>query len=307
MTAHTPHLVSRVDTSRPAVALETTLLVHGVPRDAALPLNDRLEGIVRTTGAEPYLIGVVNGEAIVGMTRVELVAMLDRDHTEKLNRANLGTALRPFANGWGATTVGSTCELAAAAGIRVFATGGLGGVHQGLHERLDISGDLGALAAFPVAVVSAGVKSILDVESTRELLEAIAVPVVGYRTDSFPAFYRRTSEASVDARLDEPGELARLADAEMRRTGRGMLVCNPIAAEHELPESDWAAWLKEAQIEATGATGRESTPALLGALHRVSGGATLRANVELVAANVRLAAELASAMAAVDAAPGHAT
>jgi pseudouridine-5'-phosphate glycosidase len=291
---------------RPRVALETTLLLHGVPRSSAAALARDLGAIVRSHGAEPALVGVLRGEPIVGLSDAQLAELIAMppDQTPKLNTANLGVALARKLSG--ATTVSTTMELAAKAGVSVFATGGLGGVHPidvraGTTPHLDISSDLVAFTRFPVAVVTAGTKSILDVHSTRELLETLGVPVVGYRTDYFPAFYRRatTPPISVDARFDDAGELAAFLRHELARTNRGVVVCNPIAPEHELPLADWNRWLAEANRAATGAgvTGRAVTPFLLGKVHELSGGATLRANIELVKANAGLAAELAGKMA----------
>ncbi len=277
-----------------SVALETTLLAHGVPADAALPLHHELSRIVADAGAHPALVGVLDGQPIVGMTDDELAQMLAIDNLPKLNTANLGLALARAQSG--ATTVSATMELAAAAGVGVFATGGIGGVHRGYAERLDISSDLTALTRFPVAVVASGVKSILDVVSTREALETLGVPVVGYRTDSFPAFYRRESDAGVDARFDDPAELAAYCRSETNRTGRGVLVCNPVPETDELPENDWAKWLKQAtkRAHSAGAAGRAVTPAVLAALHEISGGATLTSNIALVKSNAALAGQIAA-------------
>ena len=278
------------------VALETTLLVHGVPRPDAAPLARRLALLVREHGAEPALVGVVAGEPVVGMSEDQLNLLLDAPHVEKANTANLGILLHRREHA--ATTVSATMELASGAGVRVFATGGIGGVHRGYAERLDISSDLAAFTRFSVAVVTSGVKSILDVASTREALESLGVPVVGWRTDNFPSFYLRSSDAGVDARFDDIAELAAFVRAELARTGRGVVVANPIPAEHELDAGDWRRWLEESErrARALGATGRDATPAVLGALHEVSAGATLRANVALVEANARLAAQVAAAM-----------
>lgn len=189
-------------------------------------------------------------------------------------------------------------ELASAAGVRVFATGGLGGVHKHLSQRLDISTDLLAFTRFPIAVVTAGCKSILDVLNTRELLETLGVPVIGFRCDRFPAFYRRDGGADVDARFDEVDALARFVRHELARTCRGIVICNPIPPEHEISETLWSGWLAEAekQAVAAGATGRDVTPAVLGALHKVSGGQTLKANIELIKHNVAVGAQLAAAI-----------
>ncbi|TVQ32743.1 MAG: pseudouridine-5'-phosphate glycosidase [Phycisphaeraceae bacterium] len=279
---------------RRAVALETTLIVHGVPREAGRALARELADIVRAEGAEPALVGVVRGEPVVGMSDDQLDAMLAEAHVEKANTANLGVLMHRRA--FGATTVSATMQLAADAGVRFFATGGVGGVHHGLAERLDISADLGAFTRFPVAVVSSGVKSILDVVSTREALETLGVPVVGFRTDRFPAFYLRESEAGVDARFDDEADLAAFIRSELERTGRGVLIANPIPAADELADSDWRNWLAEAdsRLHAEPTTGRDVTPRLLAHLHDISGGATLRANLALVKSNARLAAKLAA-------------
>lgn len=290
----------------PKVALETTLLVHGVPPDQGLPLSGRLSEICRQYGAEPALVGVVGGRPVVGMSQPELQTLLGvasgGSHLiPKLNTGNLGAAL--FRGKHGATTVSATMELAARAGLSVFATGGLGGVHHGLTERPDISADLGAFARFPIAVVTSGVKSILDVAATRELLESLGICVAGFQTDDFPAFYMRSlgrdaGVGKVDVRFDDLEEMARFVRFELARTGRGVVVANPIPKSAEISRADWDRWLLEAQAEATalGVTGRGVTPVILGALHRISGGATLRANLALVENNVAVAAQLAVAM-----------
>lgn len=276
-----------------AVALETTLLIHGVPTSSAKPLADELAQIVRSQHAQPALIGIVNGTPTVGMTELELDSMLAEDQVLKANTANLGIAIHKKVHA--ATTVSTTMELAAAAGVRVFATGGIGGVHKGYGQHLDISSDLAAFTRFPVAVVTSGVKSILDVESTREALETLGIMIVGYQTDSFPAFYLRESQSQVDVRIDDPDELAELVFSEMSRTGRGIVVANPIPESDELDRSQWEAWLSEARDHAkrSGATGRGMTPAILGRLHEVSEGKTLTANLALVRSNTKLAGHLA--------------
>ena len=313
------------------VALETTLLLHGVPREAAVPLYRDLVATVRQAGAEPALIGVMGGQPVVGMSEAQFVGMLGSGggasassgadggveggvkggavargaatgeagaKVLKLNTANLGVAMHRQLDG--ATTVSTTMELAAGAGIRVFATGGLGGVHRNYHSLLDISTDLAALTRFPVAVVCSGVKSILDVASTREALETLGIPVVGFQTNHFPAFYLRsaTPPLAVDARFDDAADLARFAARELARTRRGIVIANPIPVQHELSIGDWNGWLAQANrdAEAKGVAGREVTPFVLGRLHELSRGATLRANIELVKSNAGLAGRIASAM-----------
>lgn len=287
--------------ARTRVALETTLLLHGVPRPSARALSDRLNAIVRETGAEPALVGVVNGKPVVGMSNVQLDELLNAERIDKVNTSNLGVIISRAKHG--ATTVSTTMELAAGAGISVFATGGIGGVHRP-PAHMDISADLTALTRFPVAVVCSGCKSILDIAATREMLETLGVPVIGYGTNAFPAFYMRESHdpsvGPVDARFDDIAELARYVRAELARTNRGVLICNPIPAEHELKLSDWRQWLAAAEADprVKAASARDATPKLLGALHELSNQATLRANIELVASNARVAGQLALGMSA---------
>lgn len=292
------------------VALETTLLAHGVPTGQGLALAQRLAATVSAQGAYPAVVGVLNGKPIVGMNDAQLTELLGQSpqHIAKVNSANLGIIMSRKQHG--ATTVSATMELAAGAGVRVFATGGLGGVHplQDPSGRitLDISSDLIAFTRFPVAVVTSGVKSILDIASTREMLETLGVTVVGFQTDTFPAFYLRSPDqpgvGKVDARVDDIQELAVFVRHELARTGRGIVVCNPIPAESELALGDWQRWLQDAhhlvatRAHADSSDHRQVTPRLLAALHEVSGGATLKANIALVNDNARVAGLLARAM-----------
>lgn len=284
----------------PALALETTLLCHGVPRASALPLHDELEGLVRGRNASPALVGVVGGGCIAGISRQEL-AVLVESNVPKANTSNLAAIMH--AGGSAATTVSATMEIAAAAGIRVFSTGGIGGVHRGYAEHLDVSSDLAAFGRFPVAVVSSGVKSILDVAATREMLEAMGIPVWGYQTSVFPEFYSRGKEHRVDAEFDSVEGLAKAAAKTLARTGRGVLIVNPVPAAWEIDGDRWNEWIRAAGAaeRVRGATGRGVTPAMLGALHEVSGGATLKTNIELVKSNVGLGASLAREMSSIGA------
>lgn len=277
-----------------AVALETTLLCHGVPKESARPLAEELDAIVREAGGVPALVGVVAGVPTVGMTGDELAAMLKAEAVEKVNTANIGLAMHGKRHA--ATTVSATMELAAAAGVRVFATGGIGGVHRGYGERLDVSSDLAAFTRFPVAVVTSGVKSLLDVVATREALETMGVPVVGYQTDRFPAFYLRDGGTGVDARFDDVDELAGFVRFELARTGRGIVVANPIPAGDQIASLEWDGWLAEATARAGDARGRDVTPRVLSLLHELSGGRTLAANLALVKSNARLAGAIAARM-----------
>ncbi len=277
-----------------AVALETTLLVHGVPQTSAAGLANELGRIVEAEGSTPALVGVLDGVATVGMGMDQLQTMLEHGEVIKANTANLGVLMNQGQHA--ATTVSTTMEIAAFAGLRVFATGGIGGVHEGYGTRLDISADLLAFTRFPIAVVTSGVKSILDVVSTREALESLGVTVVGWKTDSFPAFYLRESEARVDVRFDDADELAAFVRVELARSGRGIVIANPIPQADELDAGQWSTWLKQAKklAEAKGVNGRGVTPAILGYLHEVSKGQTLGANIALVKSNAQVAGMIES-------------
>lgn len=287
-----------------AVALETTLLVHGLPAPSALPFAREIDGIIVSEDATPATVGIIAGTPTAGLSTEELTALVSAGPgaVPKANTANLGALMH--ARSSAATTVSATCEIAASAGVRLFATGGIGGVHRGYGTHLDVSSDLLALARFPVAVVASGVKSLLDVAATREALEALGVPCVGFGTDRLPAFYLRDigkdAGPALDARFDDADALASFVHAELARTGRGVLIGNPIPEADELAPGDWAGWLAQAEARAhgAGATGRGVTPAILAGLHEVSGGATLRANLALVRSNARLAARIASRLGA---------
>ncbi|MCC5786140.1 MAG: pseudouridine-5'-phosphate glycosidase [Phycisphaerales bacterium] len=289
-----------IDTPASHVALETTLLLHGVPRDRSVSLAASLDEIIRAERVRPAIVGVVRGVPTVGVTRAELADLLDEPKIPKANTSNLGLLIHRGSSA--ATTVSTTMELASLAGLRVFATGGIGGVHRDYGRKLDISADLVALARFPVAVVTSGVKSLLDVVSTREALETLGVPVVGFRTDAFPAFYLRESDANVDARFDDVRALARFVRFELDRTGRGVVVANPIPEADAIEPALFDAWLQEAESRVASSinSGRDVTPALLAALHDLSGGATLKANIALVEANAALAGALCREMLLVE-------
>ncbi|KAA0212586.1 MAG: pseudouridine-5'-phosphate glycosidase [Leptolyngbya sp. PLA3] len=287
-------LVNRTSSSSrgATVALETTLLCHGVRKETALPLADQLDAIVRESGGVPALVGVVAGVPTVGMTREELSLLLNADAVEKVNTANIGLAIH--ARRHAATTVSATMELASLAGVRFFATGGIGGVHRNYAQHFDVSSDLAAFTRFPVAVVTSGVKSLLDVVATREALESLGVPVVGYKTDRFPAFYLRDGGVGVDARFDDVDELATFVRAELKRAGRGIVVANPIPIADQIASLEWESWLAEATARAGDPRGRDVTPRVLALLHEISGGRTLRANLALVKNNAALAGALAA-------------
>lgn len=278
---------------RAVVALETTLLAQGLPKGQGRPLAIELDTIITRHGATPATIGVLDGTPIVGMTHDELARFLDAPTIHKANTANLGPLIHQRATA--ATTVSATVALAARVGIRVMATGGLGGLHQGLAHHLDISPDLAALARHPVAVVCSGVKSTLDVPGTRELLETLGVPVLGFRTTTFPAFYLTHSDATVDATFDDAKDLAAFTRHHLAQVGTGVLIVQPVPDQHAIDPHQWAQWLETAQAQAHQARGRDATPAVLAGLHRVSDGRTLAANLALVRANAALAAQVAAA------------
>lgn len=280
---------------RPVVGIESTVFVHGLPKAEGLALADELTAMADAQGVALAIIGVVDGRPIVGLTQEELSQLIEAQ-APKLNTANLGIALHQKTSG--ATTVSTTLELAALAGLRFIATGGLGGVHRGYADRLDISADLLALARFPVGVVCSGVKSILDIASTRELLESLGVPVIGIGTDRFPAFVVRQSAESIDARIDDPDQLAALLIAELNRVPtRGVLLAQPIPEADAIEQAQFDAWLKASdQLAGQAAEGRDATPSQLEALRVVSGGKTLEANLALLRSNAGMACRIALKM-----------
>ncbi|HEU5469906.1 MAG TPA: pseudouridine-5'-phosphate glycosidase [Actinophytocola sp.] len=287
---------------RAVVALESTLLAHGLPSGRNRAAATRIEATVRAAGAVPATIAVLGGQVRIGLTEAELDRVCDPGaDLVKLSRRDLGPALALHRDG--ATTVASTAALAAAAGVAVFATGGLGGVHlsPGGAASWDVSADLDVLAATPVLVVCSGVKSILDIEATVEVLETRSVPVLGYRTGTFPAFYRRESAFPVPWRVDTPAEAAVVAAAHFAEVpGRsGVLLVNPVPAAHEMDAQLHDRLLAEgmALLNRRGVRGRDVTPVLLEHFHTASGGASLAANEALILDNARVAAEVAVALA----------
>ncbi|WP_214402691.1 pseudouridine-5'-phosphate glycosidase [Pseudonocardia lacus] len=277
------------------VALESTLLAHGLPAPGNRDAADELEKAVRAQGAVPATVAVLDGVPRVGLSAGELDRVCSGE-LRKLSVRDLGPAVG--LGGDGATTVAATAALARLAGVEVFATGGLGGVHRGARDSWDVSADLGALARTPVLVVCSGVKSILDVAATLEVLETESVPVLGYRTDAFPGFYRRDSGHPVPWRVDEPAQAAAAWRAH-RELGApaGAVLAQPVPADDELDADLHDRLLAEglALLAERGITGKDVTPALLAHFHAGSGGASLRANLALVRANAELAARVAVA------------
>lgn len=284
----------------PVVALESTLLAHGLPPGHNLRVAERLESSVRAAGAVPATIAVLDGRIRVGLSRDELERVCHPDAgLLKLSYRDLAPALALSWNG--ATTVASTAAISQLAGIALFATGGIGGVHREASTTWDVSADLAVLARTSVLVVSSGVKSVLDIAATLERLETDSVPVLAYRTDQFPAFYQRESEFPAPWRVETAGEAAAVFDLHRRRLGArsGVLLANPIPAEHEMDRRLHERLLTEglAELRRRGVTGKDVTPVLLEHFHNASGGASLAANEELVVSNATLAAQCAIALA----------
>ena len=284
-----------LEAARPVVALESTVIAHGLPYPHNLQTARELEATVCAAGAIPATIGVVAGIPAIGLDDAALERFARGDDVRKLSRRDLATAI---AGGfYGATTVAATMALAAAAGIEVFATGGIGGVHRGARASWDVSADLTELARTPVLVVCAGAKAILDLPATLEVLETYGVPVVGYACDEFPAFYSRSSGLPLNARADTPGEVAAIWRAHRRYGGGGgMLLCVPPPVSDAIPAELVEAAVTRALEAAADVRGAAVTPALLATLNRETGGQTLRANIALLKNNARVAGEVALAV-----------
>jgi pseudouridine-5'-phosphate glycosidase len=293
--AVSPAVAEALAQGRPVVALETTVATHGLPHPDGLATAEAMEAEVRGAGAVPATVGILDGSLRIGLDAAEL-RRLAGAAPEKVNLGNLAAVLA--SGGAGSTTVAATLLAAHRAGIRVFATGGIGGVHRG--ESGDVSADLPALARFPVAVVCAGAKAVLDLPRTVEALETLGVPVYGWRTERFPAFERRDSGLPVDRRFQDLPALAAAVRVHFALGLGGVLVANAIASEHEVDAVQHERALQEALAAArsAGITGRAVTPFLLQQMRERTGGATLNANRALLLGNARLAGELAVALAA---------
>jgi len=280
----------------PVVALETTLVTHGLPQPDGVTTALSLEQIVRDAGATPATIGIIGGAIRVGLTRTELDQLAAAPNVAKVNLSNLAAALSSGQPG--STTVAATMFAAHASGIRVFATGGIGGVHRGASESGDVSADLTALSRIPVAVVSAGAKAILDLPRTVEMLETLGVPVLGFETDEFPAFYRRSSGLPVDRRYEAIADLAAAVRLHLSLgIGTGVLIANPIPVADEMPAALYERALNTAlsEAETRGIRARAVTPFLLDRMRELTGGDSVRANVALLRHNAQVAAALAVA------------
>lgn len=295
-----PEVAAALAERRPVVALESTIIAHGMPYPDNLRVAGEIEGIIRGAGAIPATIAVLAGRLKVGLATTELEHLAKSSGIAKASVRDLPLLMAEGRDG--ATTVASTMRIAAMAGIRVFATGGIGGVHRGAELTGDVSADLTELARSPVAVVSAGAKAILDLPRTLEMLETLSVPVIGYGCDDFPAFYSRCSGLKLSMRADTPTALAGILVAHWRIDAvGGVLIANPIPATEEIPAPVIEQHIRQALVAAgaEGVAGKEVTPSLLARLRELTGGASQRANVALVLNNARVAAAIAVAFAGV--------
>lgn len=293
----TPEVADALSTAKPVVALESTIITHGMPFPDNERMAARVEEIIRDGGAVPATIAVIAGRLKIGLTQEERLWLAEQGDAMKLSRADIAYAVAEGRTG--GTTVAATMIAAALAGIAVFATGGIGGVHVGAESSFDISADLEELARTPVIVVSAGAKAILDIEKTLEVLETKGVPVVGYGTDTLPAFWSRQSAFVAPLRLDDPDSIARLY--RTRQTlglDGGLLVANPVPEADEIPAEVMAGHIVAAQADAerSGVSGKDVTPYLLARIVELTSGASLKTNIALVENNACLATEIAKAL-----------
>ncbi len=293
-----PAVQKALDEGRPVLALESTIISHGMPYPQNLETARLCEAEARKHGVEPATVAIIHGKLCAGLTDEELEYLAKAGpKVAKASRRDLPILAARGADG--ATTVAATMIVAAMAGIRVFATGGIGGVHRGAEVTMDISADLEELARTPVVVVCAGAKSILDLGLTLEYLETKGVPVLGYRTETLPAFYTDESDFKVDYRMDSPEEIAAAVTAQrdMGYPG-GMLITNPIPHQYAMPKDVIDAAINQALAEAKeqGVKGKATTPFLLARVCELTGGESLKSNIKLVLNNVALGAQIAAAM-----------
>lgn len=290
-----PEVQEALENNKPVVALESTIISHGMPYPQNVETALAVEKIVRDNGAVPATMAILGGRLKCGLSEEE-IEYLGRKGQEivKCSRRDIPVAVSKKLDG--ATTVATTMIIANLAGVKVFATGGIGGVHRGAETTMDISADLEELAGTPVMVVCAGAKAILDLGLTLEYLETKGVPVIGYGTEELPAFYTTKSGFSVDYRLDSPAEVAEAFDAQ-RKCGlhSGMLVANPIPAEYAMDHETINKAIDDAvaEAEAKGIHGKQSTPFLLAKVKEITGGASLDANIQLVYHNAKVASQIA--------------
>lgn len=289
-----PEVQKALDNNQPVVALESTIISHGMPYPQNVKTALEVEAIIREKGAVPATIGIIDGVGVVGMTPEEIEEFGKREGIIKVSRRDLPVIMSKKL--WGATTVATTMIFAAKAGIEVFVTGGVGGVHRGAQETFDISADLQELAHTNVTVICAGAKAILDLPLTLEYLETFGVPVLGYKTKELAAFYTRTSGLMVDYEMDSEKEIAEaiLAKREMGLDG-GVLVTNPIPEEYAMNKDEMDVAIDSAikEMDAQGVHGKDSTPFLLAKIKELTGGKSLDSNIQLVFNNARVGTEIA--------------
>ncbi|HEY7181197.1 MAG TPA: pseudouridine-5'-phosphate glycosidase [Blastocatellia bacterium] len=301
MISITPVVEEAVRARRGVVALESTVIAHGLPAPHNVETARACEAEVRRSGALPATVGIVEGRAVAGLSDQQIQSIAQPPGVAGVAKANLANLAQVIAaGGWGATTVAASLHLANLAGIKVFATGGVGGVHRGASDSFDISADLTALARYPIITVCAGAKAILDLPKTLEVLETLGVPVIGYQTDELPAFYSRSSGLKLDARASSALEVAKIATAHWRiGLSTGALVVAPVPAEDEVPANEIQDVIDEALEAAAreGVAGRNVTPFLLSRIAAKTGGRALRANVALLKNNARIAGAIAVALA----------
>jgi pseudouridine-5'-phosphate glycosidase len=296
--AFTPDVAAALDAGQPVVALESTIITHGMPWPANVETTRAVEADVRAEGAVPATIAVIEGRIRIGLSDAQMDWLGQASGVLKLSRADLAHAVA--AGLPGSTTVAATMIAAHLAGIVVFATGGIGGVHRHAENTFDVSADLQELARTPVMVVCAGAKAILDLPKTFEMLETLGVPVIGYGCDHLPAFWSRDSAIATPIRLDHPGQIAAMLRTRLELgLGGGTLVCNPVPAEHEIAAPEIARLVGQAlaDADAAGVSAKAVTPYLLGRMLDLTGGRSLATNIALIRNNARLAARLAVELA----------
>ena len=290
-----PEVAAALASNSPIVALESTIISHGLPRPSNLNVAREVEAIVREHGATPATIAILDGVVHIGLTDEQLVAIANRDDISKASSRDLAVLVASKKSA--ATTVAATAHLAAQAGIKVFATGGLGGVHRGANESFDESADLTALSSLDITVVCAGVKSILDVGATLERLETLAIGLVGYQTNAFPGFYLTDSGFTIEHRVDSAAEIAAVIKARqlVGTNNAALLVANPVVKEMNRAKHDQILATGLAKAEAAHITGKDVTPFLLEHFHTTSQGESLSVNIEIIKSNSALAADIAVA------------
>jgi pseudouridine-5'-phosphate glycosidase len=295
----TDEVATALAEGRPVVALESTIISHGMPYPQNVAMAVEVEGIIREHGAVPATVAVLDGRPKIGLSADDLELLASHGDVTKVSVRDLPFVVARRAHG--ATTVAATMRLAALAGIRTFVTGGLGGVHRGAQQTFDVSADLTELGTTDVTVVSAGVKSILDIGLTLETLETLGVPVLAFGSDEFPSFYSRSSGHAAPMRVDTAAEVAAVMKAKWDLgIAGGIVVANPIPVEDEIPADEIGVIIEQAlaDMDALGIHGKDATPYLLGRIVEITGGASLTANIALVKNNAHLGAEVAAAFAA---------